>query len=381
MSGAARLESARRIVVKIGSALLVDGRDGRIRRAWLHALADDIAQLRREGRQLLVVTSGAIAAGRRRLGLAAGALRLEESQAAAAAGQIRLAHAWQEALARHDIAVAQLLLTLDDTENRRRYLNALNTLNTLLRLGAVPVVNENDTVATGEIRFGDNDRLAARLATMAAADALVLLSSIDGLYDSDPRLGPARMIREVHAIGPEIVAMGGKAPPGGDSTGGMETKLIAARSAVRAGCHMAIADGRALHPLRALRHGKPCTWFVAGEAPAAARKRWIAGSLQPRGRVTVDAGALAALRRGRSLLPAGVVAIGGRFERGDAVIVAGPDGREVARGLVAYSCDDARAIAGHRSGDIERLLGYRGREELIHRDNLAMAQATEGSGP
>ena len=370
-AAAARLEGARRIVVKIGSALLVD--EGRIRRSWLHALADDIAQLRREGRQVLVVTSGAIAAGRRRLRLADGALRLEESQAAAAAGQIRLAHAWQEALARHGIAVAQLLLTLDDTENRRRYLNALNTLATLLRLGAVPVINENDTVATGEIRFGDNDRLAARLATMASADALLLLSSIDGLYDRDPRLGPARMIREVHAIGPEIVAMGGKAPAGGDSSGGMETKLIAARIAVGAGCHMAIADGRGHHPLRALRRGKPCTWFVAGVAPAAARKRWIAGTLQPRGAVAVDAGALAALRRGRSLLPAGVTAVSGRFERGDAVIVEGPDGSEVARGLVAYSCHDARAIAGHRSGDIERLLGYRGREELIHRDDLAIA--------
>ncbi len=367
-----RLDQARRIVVKIGSALLVEGQQGHLRRAWLNALADDLASLRKDGHEVLIVTSGAIAIGRRHLGLPSGPLRLEESQAAAACGQIRLAHAYQEALGRHEIGVAQVLLTLDDTEGRRRYLNALSTLNTLLRLGAVPVVNENDTVATGEIRFGDNDRLAARVAMMASADALVLLSDIDGLYDRDPRqAADAKLIPEVTAITPEIIAMGGKAPAG-DSSGGMETKLIAAQIATRAGCNMVIADGRIEHPLQAIRDGSACTWFTADENPAGARKRWIAGSLKPVGSLTVDEGALAALGRGRSLLPAGVTAVDGRFERGDAVLVKGPDGQEIGRGLVAYSYSDARTIAGHKSGEIEGLLGYRGREELIHRDDLVM---------
>ncbi len=368
-----RLEKAKRIVVKIGSALLVEGQAGQVPRGWLNALADDLADLRRDGHEVLIVTSGAIAIGRQHLGLAPGALRLEESQAAAACGQIRLAHAYQEALGRHEIGVAQVLLTLDDTEGRRRYLNALSTMNTLLRLGAVPVVNENDTVATGEIRFGDNDRLAARVAMMASADALVLLSDIDGLYDSDPHKTPsARLVPEVATITPEIIAMGGKAPPG-DSSGGMETKLIAAQIATRAGCNMVIADGRIKHPLRAIRDGKACTWFTADETPTRARKRWIAGSLKPVGTLTVDAGALAALGHGRSLLPAGVTKVDGRFERGDAVLIKGPDGQEVGRGLVAYSWDDARTIAGHKSGEIEGLLGYRGHEELVHRDDLVMS--------
>ncbi len=367
-----RLAGARRAVVKIGSALLVESQDGRIRRSWLHALADDVAGLRERGCEVLIVTSGAIAVGRRLLGLKGDGLRLEESQAAAASGQIHLAHAYREALARHEIGVAQVLLTLDDTEDRRRYLNALNTLNTLLRMGVVPVVNENDTVATGEIRFGDNDRLAARVAMMASADALVLLSDIDGLYDRDPRTAPgAVMIPEVRAITPEIEAMAGRPRPG-DSSGGMRTKLIAARIATQAGCHMAIADGRIDRPLRALLDGAPCTWFVARDSPTTARKRWIAGALKPAGAVAVDAGARAALENGRSLLPAGVTGIEGRFERGDAVVVKGPDGREIGRGLVAYSCADARSIAGHKSGEIETLLGYRGREELIHRDDLVM---------
>ena len=368
-----RLARARRIVVKIGSSLLVDGADGRIHRAWLNALADDIAAMRSRGQEVLIVTSGAIAVGRRHLGLPAGPLRLEESQAAAASGQIRLAHAYQVALGRHDIGAGQVLLTLDDTEGRRRYLNALSTLNTLLKLGAVPVVNENDTVATAEIRFGDNDRLAARVAMMTSADALVLLSDIDGLYDSNPKLNPqARLIPEVRTLTPEIEAMGGKALPG-DSSGGMETKLMAARIATGAGCHMAITNGRTLHPLQALLEGAPCTWFLADANPRTARKRWIAGTLKPSGAITVDAGAQRALKAGRSLLPAGVTAVEGQFECGDAVVVAGPDGQEIARGLCAYNCADARRIAGHKSDEIERLLGYRGREELIHRDDLVMS--------
>ncbi len=368
-----RLARARRIVIKIGSSLLVDGSDGRIHRAWLNALADDIAEARAAGQEVLIVTSGAIAVGRRHLGLPAGSLRLEESQAAAASGQIRLAHAYQEALGRHDIGAGQVLLTLDDTEGRRRYLNALSTLNTLLKLGAVPVVNENDTVATAEIRFGDNDRLAARVAMMTSADVLVLLSDIDGLYDSNPKLNPdARLIPEVKALTAEIEAMGGKALPG-DSSGGMETKLMAARIATGAGCHMVITNGRAMHPLAALRDGAPCTWFLADANPRTARKRWIAGTLKPTGTLLVDAGAQRALAAGRSLLPAGVTAVQGLFERGDAVIVAGPDGGEIARGLCAYNNEDAGRIAGHKSDEIEQLLGYRGREELIHRDDLVMS--------
>lgn len=366
------LRQARRLVVKIGSALLVDPESGDLRRGWLDALADDVAACARRGQEMILVSSGAIALGRRRLGLASGPLRLEESQAAAAAGQIRLAHAYQETLARHGITVAQLLLTLGDSEQRRRYLNARSTLATLLRLGAVPVINENDTVSTDEIRFGDNDRLAARVAQMASADALVLLSDIDGLYTADPRRDPAaRFLPEVRAVTPEIEAMAGAAGTS-DSKGGMTTKLMAARIALGAGCRMAIADGRRDHPLAAIEAGARCTWFLPSASPRAARKDWIAGSLKPRGALTIDEGALAALREGRSLLPAGVTAVEGGFARGDAVLVLGPDGREVARGLSAYSAADAALIAGHKSGEIEALLGYRGRDEMIHRDDLVL---------
>ena len=368
-----RLSRARRVVVKIGSALLVGDSDGRIRRAWLDTLAEDVAAARARGQEIVIVTSGAIALGRRRLALGSGPLRLDESQAAAACGQIHLAHAYEEALGRHDIRVAQVLMTLDDTEARRRYLNALSTINRLLKLGAVPVVNENDTVATAEIRFGDNDRLAARVAAMISADVLVLLSDIDGFYSADPRHhADARLIPEVRRITDEIAAMAGKAPPG-DSSGGMETKLAAARIAVAAGSHMVIANGRHDHPLNAILDGGPGTWFLAAASPRAARKSWIAGSLKPAGTLIVDDGALKALGAGKSLLPAGVVKVEGRFDKGDAVLVKDAAGREIARGLVAYSCEDARRIAGHKSGEIGGLLGYRGREELIHRDDLVLS--------
>jgi glutamate 5-kinase len=366
------LASARRLVVKIGSALLVDDA-GSIRRNWLDALTDDVAGLMRGGAEVLLVSSGAIAVGRRHLGLTQKALRLEEKQAAAATGQIRLAHAYQESLARHDITVAQILLTLEDTEERRRHLNARATLNTLLRLGTLPVINENDTVATSEIRVGDNDRLAARVAAMLGADTLVLLSDIDGLYTADPRHDPkAEFIPQVTEVTPEIEAMAGVAPTG-YSSGGMVTKLTAAKVATGAGCRMAIADGRRLHPLRAMAEGARCTWFLATVEPRTARKRWIAGSLKPSGRLTVDAGALKALKSGKSLLPAGVTAVDGGFERGDAVVVCDPSGQEVARGLAAYSAADARLIIGHKSREIEAVLGYRGREELIHRDDLVVS--------
>jgi len=366
------LTGTKRIVVKIGSKLLVEQEAGTIHRTWLNALADDIAGLVRDGSEVILVSSGAIAVGRRHLGLTRGKLKLEESQAAAATGQIRLAHAYLEALARHDITVAQVLLTLDDTEERRRHLNARSTLNTLLRLGTVPVINENDTVATSEIRFGDNDRLAARVAAMMNADALILLSDIDGLYTADPRIEPdAAFVPEVTKITPEIEAMAGTAPPG-HSSGGMVTKLAAARIAVAAGCRMVIADGRVPHPLAAIDAGARATWFLSQVAPLTARKRYIAGSLNPAGSLTLDDGARRALERGKSLLPAGVTAVAGDFRRGDAVVVRALDGAEVARGLTAYSAADARRIIGHKSREIEAILGYRGREELIHRDDLVL---------
>ena len=366
------LASARRLIVKIGSALLVEESSGNVRRGWLDAVADDVARCRARGQEVLLVSSGAIAVGRRHLGLTGRALRLEEKQAAAATGQIRLAHAYQEALARHGITVAQILLTPEDTEERRRHLNARATLTQLLALGAVPVINENDTVATAEIRFGDNDRLAARVAQMVSADTLVLLSDIDGLYTADPRKDPqARLIPEVRELTPEIEAMAGAAPAG-YSSGGMITKLAAARIAMGAGCRMVIAKGKTMAPLAAIEGGAAATWFIPAGEPRTARKRWIAGSLNPMGAFIVDDGAAAALNRGKSLLPAGVVAVEGSFERGDAVIVRTRAGAEAARGLSAYSSEDAARIARHKSSEIEALLGYRGRDEMIHRDDLVV---------
>ena len=368
------LRGAKRLVVKIGSALLVDDDSGALRREWLDALAEDIAERHSRGQEILVVSSGAIAVGRRRLGLTntGRTLRLEEKQAAAAAGQIQLAHAYEQALARHGITVAQILVTPDDTEERRRHLNARSTLSQLLSFRAVPVINENDTVGTAEIRFGDNDRLAARVAAMISADTLVLLSDVDGLYDRDPRDDPsANRLDEVTAITPEVEAMAGVAPVG-YSSGGMVTKLQAAKIAMGSGCRMVIADGRGPHPLRRLDAGDPGTWFLPTATPLTARKTWIAGALNPMGVVTVDAGAERALQRGRSLLPVGVTAVTGRFERGDAVAIRNGDGRELGRGLSAYSSEDAVRIAGHKSEEIEAILGYRGRDEMIHRDDLVL---------
>jgi glutamate 5-kinase len=373
------LAEARRLVVKIGSALLVEEGSGEVRHAWLDALADDVAALRRREQEVVIVSSGAVALGRRQLGLTGRKRRLtlEEKQAAAAAGQIRLAHAYQESLGRHGLVVSQILLTLTDTEEWRRHLNARNTIGALLRLGALPVINENDTVATEEIRFGDNDRLAARVAQMISADTLLLLSDIDGLYTADPRRKrDARHLPEVSAITPEIEAMAGAARPG-YSSGGMVTKLAAAKIAMSAGCRMAIAEGHGEHPLAALASGARCTWFLPGTSPLSARRQLIATALKPTGSVSVDAGALKALKANKSLLPAGVTAVAGEFERGDAILVRDPKGREVARGLAAYSAADARRIMGHKSGEIESLLGYRGREELIHRDDLVLGLGEE----
>ncbi len=366
------LEGIKRVVVKIGSALLVDDDSGQVRRSWLDALTDDVAALAKNGTEVILVSSGAIAVGRRHLGLRSGNLKLEEKQASAASGQILLAHAYQEALARHDVTVAQVLLTLGDTEERRRHLNARNTLTTLLRLNAVPVINENDTVATSEIRFGDNDRLAARVAAMMNADVLVLLSDIDGLYTADPKRDPkAEFLPEISAITPEIESMGGDALPG-YSSGGMVTKLAAAKIAVGAGCKMAITDGRAMNPLKGLSNGQRASWFLSDVEPRTARKRYIAGALRPQGRLVLDDGAVKALQDGKSLLPAGVTAVEGKFQRGDSVTLLSRSGEEVARGLAAYSASDTGRIIGYQSGEIEARLGYRGREELVHRDDLVL---------
>jgi len=373
---AAALTGAKRLVVKIGSALLVDD-GGLVRHAWLNALVDDLVRCRVRGQEVIIVSSGAIAVGRRHLGLAGRALRLEEKQAAAATGQIRLAHAYQEALGRHGITVAQILLTPDDTELRRRHLNARATFAQLLALGAVPVVNENDTIATAEIRFGDNDRLAARVAQMVSADMLVLLSDIDGLYTADPRHDPeARHIPLIREIEPEIEAMAGPAPAG-YSSGGMVTKLTAARIAMGAGCHMLIAQGRpgrGRGPLAAIEAGARASLFLPRAEPRSARKAWIAGAVNPAGAITVDDGAVNALRRGKSLLPAGVVAIDGSFERGDCIVVRSKAGIEAGRGLSAYASGDIQRIAGHKSGEIAAILGYRGRDEIIHRDDLVLTE-------
>jgi glutamate 5-kinase len=366
------LASSRRLVAKIGSALLVEEDTGAIRRTWLKSLASDLATLKAGAREVVIVSSGAIAVGRRHLGFASGALRLDEKQAAAATGMIRLAHAYQEELARHEITVAQVLLTLDDSEDRRRYINARNTLLTLLRADAVPLINENDTVATDEIRFGDNDRLSARVAEMLSADTLVLLSDVDGLYTADPRKDPtARLLPVVPDLTAEVEAMAGTSHPGYGS-GGMITKLTAARIALAAGCRMVIADGHPLHPLQRLTDGAPCTWFLPSATPQTARKRWIGGTLKPAGALIVDDGAVAALGRGSSLLPAGVTAIEGNFGKGAAVVVKTTDGRILGCGLCAYSAADARSIIGHKTSEIETCLGYRGRDELVHRDDLVL---------
>jgi glutamate 5-kinase len=368
------LTDFRRIVVKVGSSLLVDAAAGRVREEWLASLAQDIAALHGDKRDLLVVSSGAIALGRSVLRLPGGLLRLEDSQAAAAVGQIALARIWAEVLSRHGITAGQVLVTLQDTEERRRYLNARSTIERLLEWRAVPVINENDTVATNEIRYGDNDRLAARVATMASADLLVLLSDIDGLYDAPPGENKqAKLIPLVTQITPEIEAMAGAA--GSElSRGGMQTKIEAGKIATRAGTHMVIASGRVPHALDAITRGAPCTWFLTPANPVTARKKWIAGSLEPKGILVIDAGAVAALRRGKSLLPAGVIRIDGQFARGDAVIIRGPDGEEVGRGLVAYDADDAEKIKGRSSADILLILGFEGRTEMVHRDHLVVGR-------
>ena len=368
----ARIAEAKRIVVKIGSVLLVDDNSGTLHNAWLNSLGKDVAALRDRGHEVILVSSGAIALGRRYLGLKPGEVKLEEKQAAAAVGMVRLAQSYQETLNKFDLSVAQILLTLDDSENRRRYLNARSTIMTLLRVGVVPLINENDTIATDEIRFGDNDRLAARVASMVSADLLILLSNINGLYTADPSKDKAaKLVPTVTEITHEIEAMASNTVTS-DSSGGMPTKLAAAKQCLGAGCRMIICEGRGMFPLKSLENGGDCTWFIPSGNPQTARKRWISGSLQSLGSVIVDDGAVAALERGRSLLPAGILRIEGTFQRGDAITIMKRDGSEFGRGLIAYSSEDATQIIGHKTGEIEDLLGYRGRDEIIHRDDLVI---------
>lgn len=365
------LEKYRRIVIKIGSALLVDRKTG-LKKQWLNAMCADIAALRAKGVDVLVVSSGAIALGRSVLDLAPGVLKLEESQAAAAVGQIALARAWSESLSTDEIVAGQILLTLGDTEERRRYLNARATISQLLKMGAVPIINENDTVATTEIRYGDNDRLAARVATMTGADLLVLLSDIDGLYTAPPHLDPdARFLETIAEITPEIEAMAGGAASE-LSRGGMRTKIDAGKIATGAGCAMIIASGKADHPLSAIGTGARSSWFAPSRSPVTARKTWIAGQLLPAGTLVIDAGAETALRSGKSLLPAGVRQVTGSFSRGDTIAIIGAEGREIARGLAGYDADEARQIAGKKSAEIAAILGYVGRAAMVHRDDMVM---------
>src|SRR6516165_911211 len=369
------LSDFRRIVVKVGSSLLVDNVAGRLNREWLASLADDIAQMHREHRDMLVVSSGAIALGRAVLKLGSGPMKLEDSQGAAAVGQIALARTWSEVLGKHGMAAGQVLVTLQDTEERRRYLNARSTIARLLAWRAVPVINENDTVATNEIRYGDNDRLAARVATMASADLVVLLSDVDGLYDAPPAENKeAKFIPLVERITPAIEGMAGAA--GSQlSRGGMQTKIEAAKIATQGGTHMVIASGRVAHPLATIAAGGRCTWFLTPANPVTARKKWIAGTLEPKGTLTIDAGAVTALRNGKSLLPAGVIRVDGGFARGDAVLIRGPDGTEIARGLVAYDAEDAAKIRGRPSAEILSILGFGGRAAMVHRDDLVMGSS------
>jgi glutamate 5-kinase len=375
-SGTSVLAGVERLVVKIGSSLFVDQLTGKLDRAWLHALCADVADLAQRGIEVLIVSSGAVALGRRSLGIDPGVSRLEDSQAAAAAGQILLAHGYQELLGERGLTAAQVLLTLDDSENRLRYLNASRTLLNLIKRRAVPIINENDTVATQELRYGDNDRLAARVAQMVSADCLILLSDVDGLYSGDPRTDSnARHIPEVKSLTSDVLAMA-RGPGSTHGSGGMRTKLDAARISVNAGCRMGITNGHVLRPLKALENGARATWFLPTASPHAARKQWIAGTLQPKGVITVDHGAERALGSGRSLLPAGVTAIVGEFSRGDAVRIVSVSGTEIARGLIGYSSDEARLIKGVRTAETERILGYRGRDEMIHRDDMVLSRTS-----
>ena len=365
-------KNARKIIIKIGSSLLVDKQEGRLKQDWLAALAEDVEKLLTDEKQVIIVSSGAIALGRRALGLRAGPLKLEQSQAAAAAGQVFLTQAYQSLFARHNRNTAQILVTLDDTEERARHINARNTIETLLSLGAIPIVNENDSVATQEIRYGDNDRLAARVASMTQADCLVLLSDIDGLYSGPPGSSPdVHKIDSVEQITPKIEAMAGSV--GSDyGSGGMITKLAAGKIAMQAGTHMVITSGLEPHPLRLLDNPTTGTWFLAQTTPGKARKRWIAGSLKKGGQLIIDQGASQALENGRSLLAAGITKVVGEFDRGETVHILAQDGTELAYGICAYSSKNVQKILGRKSSEFTEILGYPGRSNVIHRNDLVL---------
>lgn len=372
-----RIADAKRIVIKIGSSLLVENSTGTIHREWLSSLLNEIVKFWQAGKQIIIVSSGAIPLGRRHLQFKNKTLQLEEKQAAAAVGQIKLAHAYQEALEKHGITVAQILLTLDDSENRKRYLNAKNTLETLINTRAIPVINENDTIATAEIRFGDNDRLAARVAQMVSADTLVLLSDIEGLYTANPQLDvAATLIPEVTALTPEILAMAGDSATAYGS-GGMITKLAAAKISMASGCRMVIAAGKHLNPLTRIDQVKEKTWFIPETTPAKAKKTWIAQHLQLKGNIIIDSGAAFALTQGKSLLAAGVIQIEGDFHKGDAIRIQTRDKQEIARGLINYTAYDAKKIMGRKSSEFENILGYSSSEEIIHRDDLVLNTGNE----
>ena len=364
------LSNSKRLVIKIGSALLVDAATGALRENWLNGLMAEVAAIKNKGRDVLIVSSGSIALGREVLALPKGALSLEQSQAAAAVGQIRLARAYETALAPHGITAAQVLVTLEDSENRRRYLNSRATLATLLGLNVVPIVNENDTVATDEIRFGDNDRLAAQVAVLAGADALLLLSDIDGLYDMDPRDPEATHIPYIPTITPEIEAMAGGSQ-NANAKGGMKTKVWAARTATAAGCSVIVAKGDVDGPLESFLKGAQASVFEAKSTPQASRKQWI-DAMKSKGRVIIDGGAASALRSGKSLLPAGVRGVEGEFDRGDPVDIVDAEGHDVARALTSYNAREAKKIAGAQTQEIAGILGHEGRSALIHRDDMAL---------
>ncbi|WP_102830070.1 glutamate 5-kinase [Bartonella bovis] len=373
--GLQKLEQYKRIVIKIGSALLVDPQIG-LRVEWLQSLISDIVALHQKGVEILLVSSGAVALGRTLLHLPNGALKLEESQACAALGQIELAKAYTDILAEHGLKTGQILLTLFDTEERRRYLNARATINTLLRFKAIPVINENDTVATSEIRYGDNDRLAARVATMMGSDLLILLSDIDGLYTQSPHLNSnAEFIPFIPSITSDIEKMAG----GSDSLlsrGGMKTKLDAGKIANSSGTAMVITSGKRINPLSALDQGERSSFFAPSKKPVNAWKTWISGNLDPSGILTIDQGAVKALKSGKSLLAAGVVAVKGVFSRGDTVAIVDESGVEIARGLVSYDKDEAVSIIGRKNEEIERILGYESRSAMVHRNDMILRNLT-----
>jgi len=367
-----KIEEVNRIVIKIGSSLLFDEETNKLNFDWLMSLAEDVKYLKNLNKEVVIVSSGAIALGAKDLAIEMKEMKLDINQAISAVGQIHLMSSFKAAFEKNEFKVSQILLTLDDTEQRRRSINARRTIDTSLKLGIVPIVNENDTIATTEIRYGDNDRLAARVAQILSADCLVLLSNVNGLYSSDPEDGEEiKLITNVSDIDEKIEKMVGNSISD-YGKGGMKTKILAAKTALSAGCHLAITNGTINNPVQALFNGRPCTWFNPNKTPLAARKQWIVGTMKPVGSITVDAGAVEALKKGSSLLPAGMTNIQGNFERGDVIEVISDNNNKIAIGLAGYSAEDSKAIMGHKSDEIAKILSYSHREEMIHKDDLVL---------